>query len=148
MTTSEVTQDGVRTGFQIKDISSGRVGAVAQAGGPSGPRIGKYTVNQADLDEIGAKSIEDAKQNADIIVIDEVGPMELTSNAFVNAVESAPGSTKPMVLTLHYRASHPLLERIRKEVPERLVMVTLENRATLASEIEGVILRTIPVRKE
>ncbi|HYA22409.1 MAG TPA: nucleoside-triphosphatase, partial [Thermoproteota archaeon] len=114
----------------------------------SGPRIGKYTVNQADLDEIGAKSIEDAKQNADIIVIDEVGPMELTSNAFVNAVESAPGSTKPMVLTLHYRASHPLLERIRKEVPERLVMVTLENRATLASEIEGVILRTIPVRKE
>jgi len=147
MTTSEVTQDGVRTGFQVKDISNGRMGMLAQVGGPAGPRIGKYTVNLSDLEEIGVKAIENAKENADLIVVDEVGPMELTSNVFVNAVEKALGSAKPVLLTLHWRASHPLLDRIRKEAPERLTTVTAENRDRLASEIEDRLLKAILMRK-
>ena len=148
MTTSEVTRGGVRRGFQVTDISSGRTGTLAQISGSSGPRIGRYTVNQADLDDVGVKAIESAEDNADLIVIDEVGPMELTSRAFVNAVERALGSTKPMVLTLHWKASHPLLDRIRKEARGKLTTVTPENRAMLAPEIEQMILEAILPRKE
>jgi nucleoside-triphosphatase len=148
MTTSEVTRGGVRTGFKVTDISSGRTGMLAQVSGSSGPRIGKYTVNQADLDDVGVKAIEGAEDNADLIVIDEVGPMELTSRAFVNAVDRALRSSKPMILTLHWRASHPLLDRIRKEARGRLMTVTPENRAMLAPEIAQMILETILPRKE
>jgi nucleoside-triphosphatase len=148
MTTSEVTQGGVRRGFQVMDISSGRTGTLAQVSGLLGPRIGKYTVNQADLDDVGVKAIESAEDDADLIVIDEVGPMELTSRAFVNAVETALRSTKPVILTLHWKVSHPLLDRIRIEARGKLTTVTPENRAMLAPEIEHMILETILPRKE
>jgi len=148
MTTSEVAQGGVRSGFQVTDISSGRTGVLAQVSGEPGPRIGKYVVNQADLNEVGVKAIESAEENADLIIIDEVGPMELTSQAFVKAVEAALSSTKPVILTLHWKASHPLLDRIRKEARGSLLTVSPENRATLASKIEQMICETNLPRKE
>ncbi len=142
MTTSEVRQGGARSGFQVTDISSGRAGMLARVGNAPGPRIGRYVVNQADLSEVGVKAIENARENADVIVIDEVGPMELTSPAFVKAVEAALSSTKPVILTLHWKASHPLLDRIRKEARENLLTVSPENRATLASKIEQMMGET------
>ena len=101
----EVREAGVRVGFEIMDLSTGQRGWLAHVNQPAGPKIGKYTVNLTDLDVIGAGSILDAVKNADVLALDEIGPMEILSPAFSNALVKAVESGKPMVGTIHYTLS-------------------------------------------
>ena len=49
-----------------------------------GPQLGKYRVRLDDLDSVGAKAVENAL-NSDLIIVDEIGPMELSSRRFILA---------------------------------------------------------------
>ncbi len=130
MSTSEI-RDGDRIGFQITDLMTGATGTLAHVHA-SGPMIGKYHVNLTNLDNIGAKAIERAL-DAELIVIDEIGPMELKSGRFIKAVEMALNSDKPMLVTLHQRSRHSLAERIRSGF--EVIEITRENRDTITNKI-------------
>ena len=120
-----------RTGFELLDLSTGMVGILADESG-DGPQLGKYRVHLDDLDLIGAQAVENAL-GCDLIVVDEVGPMELTSRRFVSAVEMAIASSKPMLVVLHQWSNHRLAKKIRGSF--RVLTVTRENRDSLADEI-------------
>ncbi len=130
MSTSEIRDDD-RIGFRITDLMTGVTGTLAHING-TGPMIGKYHVNLADLDDIGAKAIE-RSIDAELIVIDEIGPMELKSERFVHAVEMTLSSDRPMLVTLHRRSRHPLAERIRSGF--KVMEITRENRDRIVYEI-------------
>jgi nucleoside-triphosphatase len=120
-----------RAGFELLDLGSGRTGMLADETG-NGPQLGKYRVRLDDLDQIGAKAIEDALK-ADLIVVDEVGPMELSSRRFIGAVEKAIASDKPMLVVLHQWSVHPLAKKIRRNF--RVLTVTKENRDSLLYDL-------------
>lgn len=120
-----------RAGFELLDLGSGRTGMLADETG-NGPQLGKYRVRLDDLDQIGAKAIEDALKS-DLIVVDEVGPMELSSRRFISAVEKAIASDKPMLVVLHQWSMHPLAKKIRKNF--RVLTVTKENRDSLLYDL-------------
>jgi nucleoside-triphosphatase len=120
-----------RVGFELLDLGSGAMGMLADETG-DGPQLGKYRVRLDDLDRIGARAIEDALQS-DLIVVDEVGPMELSSKRFVAAVEKAIASDKPMLIVLHQWSQHPLAKKIRKTF--RVITISQENRDRIADEI-------------
>jgi nucleoside-triphosphatase len=120
-----------RIGFELLDLGSGAVGMLADETG-NGPQLGKYRVCLGDLDEIGAKAVENAV-NSDLIVVDEVGPMELSSRRFVLAVEKALASPKPMLVVLHEWSNHRLAKKIRGSF--QVITVTSENRDALVEEI-------------
>ena len=120
-----------RTGFELLDLSTGMVGILADESG-DGPQLGKYRVHLDDLDRIGAQAVENAL-GCDLIVVDEVGPMELSSHRFVLAVEKAIASPKPMLVVLHQWSNHRLAKKIRGSF--RVLTVTRENRDSLADEI-------------
>ena len=120
-----------RTGFELLDLSTGMVGILADESG-DGPQLGKYRVHLDDLDLIGAQAVENAL-GCDLIVVDEVGPMELSSHRFVLAVEKAIASPKPMLVVLHQWSNHRLAKKIRGSF--RVLTVTRENRDSLADEI-------------
>jgi nucleoside-triphosphatase len=120
-----------RLGFELLDLESGATGMLADESG-DGPQLGKYRVRLDDLDQVGAKAIEDALQS-DLIVVDEVGPMELSSKRFVSAVERAIASEKPMLVVLHQWSQHPLAKKIRKTF--RVITLTKENRDRLADDV-------------
>jgi nucleoside-triphosphatase len=126
-----------RVGFELLDIGSGRTGMLADETG-DGPQLGKYRVRLDDLNQIGAKAIEDALK-ADLIVVDEVGPMELSSRRFIGAVEKAIASNKPMLVVLHEWSLHPLAKKIRKSF--RIITVTRDNRDTLREELAKELKR-------
>ena len=128
---------GRRVGFELFDLGSGRTGVLADEAG-DGPQLGKYKVRLDDLDQIGAKAIEDAL-NRDLIVVDEVGPMELSSRRFVGAVEKAIASEKPMLVVLHQWSMHPLAKKIRKNF--RVITVTMQNRDALRDELTEELKR-------
>ena len=120
-----------RTGFELLDLSTGMVGILADESG-DGPQLGKYRVHLDDLDLIGAQAVENAL-GCDLIVVDEVGPMELSSHRFVLAVEKAIASPKPMLVVLHQWSNHRLAKKIRGSF--RVFTVTRENRDSLVDEI-------------
>lgn len=120
-----------RTGFELLDLSTGMVGILADESG-DGPQLGKYRVHLDDLERIGAQAVENAL-SCDLIVVDEIGPMELSSHRFVLAVEKAIASPKPMLVVLHEWSNHRLAKKIRGSF--RVVTVTRENRDSLVEEI-------------
>lgn len=135
MTTDEIREGSVRVGFALKDISTGRSGVLAHINIVNGPRVGKYRVNQADLLHLGAEAILASLRENDVAVIDEIGPMELTSAKFVEAVRAAMVSQKVVLGTIHYRASHPLISQIKQDDRTELFEVSHSNRDRLPGEI-------------
>jgi nucleoside-triphosphatase len=124
-----------RIGFELLDISTGAVGILADETG-SGPQLGKYRVHPEDLDCIGAHAIESSLK-CDLIVVDEVGPMELSSRRFVSAVENAISSDRPMLVVLHEWSNHRLAKKIRSTF--KVITVTRENRDTITQEISRAL---------
>ncbi len=122
-----------RIGFELLDLASGATGMLADEAG-TGPQLGKYRVHLDDLDNIGAHAVENAV-NCDLIVVDEIGPMELSSRRFIAAVERAIASDKNMLVVLQEWSQHPIAKKIRRSF--KVVTVTKENRDPLAEEIAG-----------
>ena len=131
MISREVREGGVRVGFEIMDFSTGQRGWLAHVNQPTGPQVSKYRVNLTDLNAIGASSILNAVRNADIIIVDEIGPMELFSPAFREAVAQAIESSKPILGTIHLRAREPFIDAIKKREDAEILEVTYENRRQL-----------------
>ena len=118
-------------GFEIMELSSGQRGWLAHVNQPTGPKVGKYTVNLTDLNVLGVGSILEAVQNADTIAVDEIGPMELLSTAFSNALVRAIHSSKPMLGTINYQLSNSLVDSIKARDDTEIINVTYENREKL-----------------
>lgn len=137
----EVRERGVRVGFEIVDLATGGKGWLAHVNQPTGPRVSRYRVNLSDLNAVGVTSILNAVENADVIVIDEIGPMELFSSDFKEAVMSAIKSKKPMMGTIHYRARDLLINTIRAREDAEILEVTRENRRRLHTVLVGRVLQ-------
>ena len=139
MVCREVREAGVRVGFEIIDLSTGSRGWLAHVNQPTGPRIGKYLVNLTDLDVIGVGAILDGLQNADMLAVDEIGPMELLSTSFSNALVKAVESRKPLLGTIHYGLRNPIVNSIKQREDTEILEVTYMNRENLHSLITDKI---------
>lgn len=133
MLTQEIRKCGHRVGFSVLDVATGAEGILAHLHQTSGPKLGRYRVNLAGLEGIGIAAIRRALQESDLVVIDEIAPMELCSPAFVPAVEAALASPKALLISTHAHVDHPLVHRVRQELD--LIRVKLSNRDELADEI-------------
>jgi len=127
-------------GFEIKDLSTGERGWLAHINQSEGPRIGKYRVNLTDLGVIGVGSVLGALQTADILAIDEVGPMELSSKTFRKALIRAVESKKPILGTIHYGLRNAIVTEIKEREDVEVLKVTYENREELHNLIADMIV--------
>jgi len=141
MISREVREGGLRVGFEIVDFSTGQRGWLAHVNLPTGPQVSKYRVNLTDLNAIGVNSILNAIKNADIIIVDEIGPMELFSQAFREAVTQAIESKKPVLGTIHFRVKDSLIEAIKKREDTEILEVTYENRGYLHIQIVDKVVQ-------
>lgn len=131
MLSREARKKRVRVGFEITDYHTGRKGWLAHVNQPVGPKLGKYRVNLKDLDVIGAGSIRNAVENAQIILIDEIGPMELFSEKFKEAVRKALNSRKLVMAVVHWKANDLLISEAKNRQDAETTTVTIKNRDKL-----------------
>ena len=124
-----------RIGFTVRDILTGESIVFAHTSIESKIMIGKLGVDISKLEEVGVKAIMSACEKCDIIVIDEVGKMEVESQAFIDAVKFALDADKPMIITLHKKSRNPLLQDIRRRDDVRILEVTPTNRNLLPHKI-------------
>ena len=146
MISREFRDHGVRVGFEIVDIKTGKKGWLAHVNQPNGPRVGKYRVNLHDLKTIGVYSILKAVEESDVVVVDEIGPMELFSCDFKEAVIRSIESKKPLIGTIHYRAHNPLINTIKADEDAEILEVTQNNRECLHSVLIDRVLQFIRSR--
>jgi len=130
MISREVREGNARVGFEIIDLTNGKHGWLAHADQKSGPQVGKYHVNLEDLENIGATAIEEAVEKCDVIVIDEIGPMELFLQKFKQTVKQALASGKLVLAVVHARAEHPLINETKQRDDMEIFTVSVANRNT------------------
>lgn len=131
MISREVRSCGTRVGFEVLDLSSARRGWLAHVNQKTGPQVGKYRVNMEDLNDIGVNAIVNAVRDADVIAIDEIGPMELFSEKFKHAVMVAVNSGKPLVGVVHWKANDKLIEEAKARDDAEVYNVNFGNREKL-----------------
>jgi nucleoside-triphosphatase len=128
MISREARKGGVRVGFEILDLSSGRRGWLAHVNQKAGPKVGRYRVNLEDLDGVGAQAVTDAVEKCAVVAIDEVGPMELFSAKFKEAVRKALESHKLVMVVVHWKANDKLIHEAKSREDQETFTVTYENR--------------------
>lgn len=131
--TQDIREDHERVGFEILDIATGQRGLLAHRNLRSGPRVGRYRVHLNDIERIAVPALERALHEAQLIVIDEIAPMELHSSRFVEAVTHVFDGPKDLLVTFKERFEHPLIARIRAEF--LVFTITPSTREKLFQEV-------------
>jgi nucleoside-triphosphatase len=112
ITTREVREAGARTGFMITDLSCRQEGWLARKDLGAGPRVGSYIVVSDDLERIGVAALERSMNGtADLVIVDEIGPMEMTSPSFRNSIFRILNGDRAVVATVKYASRYPEVEK-------------------------------------
>ncbi len=135
MLTEPIIEKDDRVGFNIIDWMTKEKGIFAHVNIDSNIVVGKYGVDIDILEKIGVNAINHASEEAELIVIDEVGKMEVESILFIEAVRKSMETEKPLILTLHKKSRNPLLQDIRRRDDVRILEVTSINRNLLPHKI-------------
>jgi len=139
MVTEPIVEKQRRAGFQITDWMTKEHEVFAHEGLKSRVRSGRYGVNISALEGLGTRALAEARESADVIVIDEVGKMEVESEVFTKSVIDTLDARKSIVMTLHKKSRNPLLQDIRRRDELRLLEVTPVNKNLLAFKIVKLI---------
>lgn len=140
MISREARDGGMRVGFEIIDLAGDRHGWLAHVNQLTGPQVGKYYVNLHDLEAIGATAIVEATEKCVAVVVDEIGPMELYSPVFKQAVKKALYSGKLVLAVVHAKAKDPLISEAKQREDTEIFVVTAENRGMLPEVLSSKVL--------
>ena len=114
-----------RIGFEFVDLITNETIVLASITG-NGPKVGKYFVNLASC-RFAAERLSSAAKNCDVIICDEIGPMELKSIEFIHSVENLIDVDKKVIVVAHQKLHHPLIDQFRNK-SSLLIILNLENR--------------------
>lgn len=131
--TGEIRREGRRIGFEIRTLSGER-GVLASRTFSSPYRVGRYGVDVSCFKRLGVGALERAIGNASLVVIDEIGKMELLCPGFRQAVLKALDSPK-MVLATIKKGRGMEVGGIKRRLDVTLVEVTVGNRDRLVEEV-------------
>jgi nucleoside-triphosphatase len=133
--TEEIRSGGLRQGFRIVTID-GQDAILAHIDNPSRHRVSKYGVDIDNLDDMGVAAIERALRESDLIVIDEIGKMELFSPRFREAVLKAMDSGKKILGTIMLNP-HPFADDIKHRLNVIVLELTRNNHPQVLREIDN-----------
>jgi nucleoside-triphosphatase len=143
--TCEIREQGMRVGFTIEairswdqedqDNSEKKYQAVmAHVDSRSPYRVGRYGVNISAIDEVGITALREGMKRSKIIIIDEIGRMEMYSSLFQKEVNNVLDSSLT-VLGVVQMKRNPFLNSIRKRDDVTVIQVTPDNREELPKRL-------------
>ncbi len=125
-TTGELREGGRRVGFEIRTLEGERaVMAHIDRRGPE--RISRYGVDVSAVDRLGAESIRAAVAADHMVVVDEIGPMELLSESFRDAVLEAL-EVDILFLGSVVARRHPFTDKLKSRPDIDLITLDRQNR--------------------
>lgn len=121
----EIRTNNTRIGFEFIDLTTNDRSVLASITG-NGPKVGKYFVNVAGC-RFAAERLKNAVRNSDIIICDEIGPMELKPREFVHCVKNLLYVNKKVIVVVHQKLQHVVTDEFRDK-SGLLINLGLENR--------------------
>ena len=121
----ELKTNNTRIGFEFIAFTTNDRNVLASITG-NGPKVGKYFVNVAGC-RFAAERLTNAVRNSDVIICDEIGPMELKSREFIDSVKNLLEVDKKVIVVVHQKLQHLLTDEFRNK-SSLLTNLDLENR--------------------
>jgi nucleoside-triphosphatase len=139
--TEELRESGRRVGFTVETFAGERATlAHVRFSGP--PRVGRYGVDLEGFERLALPSLSEAEA-ADLVVIDELGKMELASEAFRDAVSALFESETSILATVHV-VRHSFTDKLKNDASVEVLGVSRRNRDELP---EQVVQRLLDARR-
>src|SRR5439155_1922089 len=140
--TEEIREGRTRAGFKIVTLD-GEEAVFAHVDLKTPEHVGKYGLDLSALERIGVGAVHQALQARRLVVIDEIGPMEIRSLIFRDAVNEALDSKVPLLATIFARPL-PFTEAIKSRPDVTLIEVRPDKRERLVSELSDRIRELNP----
>jgi nucleoside-triphosphatase len=139
--TGEIREDGERLGFKLTTLD-GRETVFSHIDLKSPYRVGKYGVDIDALERVGVSALLKSPADCDLVVVDEIGKMEMLSLKFRDAVSQLIGSGQRVLGTvlLHHHAWSDVI-KARPEV--RLIMLNRNNYDEVLGEVRRWLEETV-----
>jgi nucleoside-triphosphatase len=130
--TGELRERGSRVGFSVETFDGERA-TLAHVSLPGPPRVGRYGVDLEAFERVALPALTAAKR-ADVVVLDELGKMELASERFRAAVAALFDGELAIVATTHVHR-HPFTDALKRRADVERVRVTTSTRDALPGEL-------------
>jgi nucleoside-triphosphatase len=132
---AEIREQGGRVGFKLITLD-GKEAVFAHVHFKTRQRLGKYGLDLSALETIGVEALRAAVRARRLVVIDEIGPMEIRSTIFCDVVKEALDSSAAFgILATITARSFPFTDVIKKRRDVTLIEVLPVNRERLVSEL-------------
>lgn len=131
-----------RLGFELLTMD-GQRGVLAhvqavQVGGRTRPRVGRYIVNLEALNTLALPSLMASKAKYGWTVIDEIGPMEMLSDPFCQAVERLLSREVNILGSIVQRRTQ-FGDQIKAHPGVTLIELTVQNREEVFDHLRTLI---------
>jgi nucleoside-triphosphatase len=130
--THELREHGRRVGFELEAFGGARtVLAHTSFSGP--PRVGKYGVDIAAFETVALPALEETSLDS-VVIVDELGKMELASKPFREAFERIFESSVDVIATVHV-FRHPFTDALKRRRDVERIHVTRGSRDVLPTQL-------------
>lgn len=124
-------KNGRREGFKIVGISTGVEGTLAHINVESFRKVGKYFV---DLEGFEAVALPEMDTEAELVVIDEIGKMELYSSKFkFQLLHNL--NNQNVLATITKKGGGSYIDLMKKRADIELIELTKKNRDEVVKEL-------------
>jgi nucleoside-triphosphatase len=132
--TQEMREGGRRVGFSLRTLD-GEQGVLAHIDYPGRYRVGRYGVDLSLFEALALPALERGLKEEELIVIDEIGKMELFSQRFQQMVMRIIDQNAQHLLGVIHQGREPFATAIRKRGGVEVIVVSHDNRNDLPAQI-------------
>jgi nucleoside-triphosphatase len=138
--TREIRQAGNRVGFAIETFSEPhRQGILSHIDTMSRHKVGRYGVDLTTFEKIALPELESGLRANSLIVMDEIGKMELLSDKFKILAEKIIDSDTALLATVLLKPN-PFVDRLKRRGNIELIKLTAANRDNLVEKIKAKLI--------
>jgi nucleoside-triphosphatase len=131
--TEEIRSGGSRQGFRLITLD-GDEAVLAHINIRSPHRVSRYGVDVGSLERVGVSALNRAARECPLVIIDEIGKMELFSQSFREAVLNLISSHRQVLGTI-MSSAHPWADTVKQRPGVKLDEVTRANRKQVREEL-------------
>jgi nucleoside-triphosphatase len=133
--TEELRESGRRVGFAVETFAGERA-TLAHVGFSGPPRVGRYGVDLEAFERLALPALAGIEEG-EVVLMDELGKMELASDGFRSTVSALFRGPVPIIATVQ-ATSHPFTDALKREA--EILRVTRRNRSELPQAVADRLL--------